>query len=522
MSQHRASGLLLHITSLPGRHGIGDMGPEAYQFADFLVDAGQSLWQMLPIVPVGYGWSPYAAPSTFAGNELLISPDLLAEDGLLPDGFLDAAPTFPDDHVDFEAALRWKHKVLFAAWEVFSAIGSGAPKSGAPSSGAPKSGADHTHFREFCRTEAHWLDDYALFEVLKDEHDRIDWMSWKPEYAMRDEATIHAARIQFAERIERVKFIQFLFQWQWRRLKAYCNQKGIRIFGDLPIYVAQDSADVWANRDLFLLDAAGRATVVSGVPPDYFSETGQRWGNPIYRWDRMKETDYAWWTRRMARILDLVDLVRLDHFRGFEAYWEVAAGEETAINGIWKEGPGTHLFESLERQLGTLPLIAENLGVITDGVTDLMNRFGFPGMAILQFAFDSGPENEFLPHNYAEPLVAYTGTHDNDTFMGWWMHTQSTQQQDITDRAKAYCRSYLDLECHPEEDIHWRAIRSLMGSVARYVVTPVQDVVGLGAGARMNTPGLSSGNWGWRLRAGELDSSAADRLCDLAGLFGRR
>ncbi len=536
MSQHRASGLLLHLTSLPGRHGIGDMGPEAYQFADFLVSAGQSLWQMLPIVPVGYGWSPYAAPSTFAGNELLISPDLLAEDGLLPEGFLNNAPTFPDGYVDFEAALAWKHKVLFAAWDMFSmaegsaadgsaADGSaadGSPAGGSVTGGSPRSHAMQGAFHDFCRSEAHWLDDYALFEVLKDEHDRIEWMAWKPEYAMRHEAAIENARTQYATRIERVKFIQFLFNEQWRRLKDYCNRSGVRIFGDLPIYVAQDSADVWANRELFTLDTAGRATAVSGVPPDYFSETGQRWGNPIYRWDRMKETDYAWWTRRMARILDLVDLVRLDHFRGFEAYWEVPATEETAINGAWKAGPGADLFESLERQLGTLPLIAENLGVITDGVTDLMNRFGFPGMAILQFAFDAGPENEFLPHNYAEPLVAYTGTHDNDTFMGWWTHTQSTQQQDITLRAKAYCRAYLDLECHPEEDIHWRAIRALMGSVARFVVTPVQDVLGLGAEARMNTPGLSSGNWGWRLCSGELNQAHAEQLAAFVDLFGRR
>jgi len=517
MSHDRASGLLLHITSLPGRHGIGDMGPEAYRFADYLVAAGQSLWQMLPIVPVGYGWSPYAAPSTFAGNELFISPDLLAEDGLLPDGFLEETPSFPEGDVDFEAVLRWKHKVLFAAWDLFSA-GHAVPGHAA---GDADSRAMRARFDAFCRTEAHWLDDYALFEVLKDEHDRSEWMSWKEDYAMREEAAIAAARAQFATRIERVKFIQFLFQEQWQRLKTYCNKQGVRIFGDLPIYVAQDSADVWANRELFTLDASGRATAVSGVPPDYFSATGQRWGNPIYRWDRMQETDYAWWTRRMARILDLVDLVRLDHFRGFEAYWEVAASEETAVNGSWKQGPGADLFESLERQLGRLPLIAENLGVITDGVTDLMNRFGFPGMAILQFAFDDGAANEFLPHNYREPLVAYTGTHDNDTIMGWWSHTQSTQDQDVTKRAKAYCREYLDLECHPEEDIHWRAIRALMASVARYVVIPVQDVIGLGAEARMNTPGLASGNWGWRLSEGQLDGAAAERLRELARLFGR-
>lgn len=503
MSDRRASGLLLHITSLPGPYGTGDLGPEAYRFVDFLEASGQTYWQMLPVVPVGYGFSPYAAPSTFAGNPLFISPELLVRDGLLGDHEI---PAFPESHVDFGRVEAFKLGLLEQAHVRF------------------RDTPDHPQqdaFRQFCAQHADWLDDYALFEALKRENDLREWTSWDRPHAMREPAAMQEARTRFAERIGMYRFWQFLFDQQWHRLKTYCNERGVRIFGDLPIYVAQDSADVWANRDLFHLDGDGMATVVSGVPPDYFSATGQRWGNPIYRWDRMKEADYEWWTARMARILELVDVVRLDHFRGFEAFWVIPSTEPTAVNGEWREGPGADLFHVLERRLGTLPLIAENLGVITQGVTDLMDTFGFPGMAILQFAFDSGPENEFLPHNYAEPLVAYTGTHDNDTFMGWWHHTQSTQGADVVAEAKSYARRYLDLDCHPEDALHLRAVRSLMASVARIVVTPVQDVLGLGAEARMNTPGLDSGNWDWRMRSNALTDAHLEWLKDLTTLFGR-
>ena len=503
----RASGLLLHITSLPSRFGIGDLGPEAFRFADFLAATRQQLWQMLPLVPTGYGYSPYAAPSTYAGNVLLISPDRLLEEGWLTAEDVGDVPHFQSATVDFEGVSAYKHELLKTAWQRFSA------------QALP---AELKAFDAYCSHHAEWLDDWALFETIKQDHDEKEWMTWDAALRDHDPSALAAYEKANTDRIQMRKFWQFLFESQWADLKAYCNERGIRIFGDLPIYVAQDSADVWANRHLFTLRDDGYPTTIAGVPPDYFSETGQRWGNPLYKWDEMKATGYAWWTSRMARILELVDLVRLDHFRGFEAYWEVPATEETAINGQWKQGPGADLFDTLERNLGEVPLIAENLGVITDGVTNLMQRFDFPGMAILQFAFDSDATNEFLPHNYAEPLVAYTGTHDNDTLMGWWTETTSTQDAEQIARAKAYCAAYLGLDAgHEAEQLPWKALEALMRSVARYVVTPVQDLLGLGADARMNTPGTTNGNWGWRIAPDALDAGVGARLASLTEESGR-
>jgi 4-alpha-glucanotransferase len=497
----RASGLLLHVTSLPSRFGIGDLGPEAYRFADFLADAGQTLWQVLPLVPTGYGYSPYAAPSTYAGNVLLISPDRLMEAGWLTTEDVGELPSFPVDHILFDRVSAFKMPLLRASWKRFK-------RQASPSENAA--------FDAWSERNAAWLDDWTLFEAIKSDHEEREWMTWSPALRDRDPAALMAYTREHADGIRMRKFWQYLFESQWRDLKTYCNERGVRIFGDLPIYVAQDSADVWANRHLFTLAPDGNPTTIAGVPPDYFSETGQRWGNPLYRWDSMRAAGYAWWTSRMARILELVDLVRLDHFRGFEAYWEVPATEETAINGVWRQGPGADLFEALEKALGEVPLIAENLGVITDGVTNLMRRFDFPGMAILQFAFDSDESNEFLPHNYDEPLVAYTGTHDNDTLLGWWRNTASTQDAAQIARAKAYCVSYLALEPgREEEQLTWKAIEALMRSVARYVVTPVQDLLGLGADARMNTPGTTDGNWGWRMAPDALDAGVGARLADL-------
>ena len=500
-SAERASGLLLHITSLPSRFGIGDLGPEAYRFADFLADSGQTLWQVLPLVPTGYGYSPYAAPSTYAGNAMLISPDRLLEDGWLTREDVGELPDFPSDFVLFERVSAFKTRLLTAAWERFS-------NQASPS--------EQEAFEAYCQAHARWLDDWALFETIKSDHEEREWMTWEPILRDREPSALMAYEKDNAERIRMRKFWQYVFESQWQDLKAYCNERGVRIFGDLPIYVAQDSADVWAKRHLFTLEENGYPTTIAGVPPDYFSETGQRWGNPLYRWDSMRASGYAWWTSRMARILELVDYVRLDHFRGFEAYWEVPASEETAINGQWKQGPGADLFETLEKHLGEVPLIAENLGVITEGVTDLMARFDFPGMAILQFAFDSDETNEFLPHNYTEALVAYTGTHDNDTLMGWWTNTASTQDAEQIARAKAYCTEYLGLDAgHEAEQLPWKAISALMHSVARFVVTPVQDLLGLGADARMNTPGTTDNNWKWRLAPDALDAGVGARLAEL-------
>ncbi|MGB1048424.1 MAG: 4-alpha-glucanotransferase [Rhodothermales bacterium] len=497
----RASGLLLHITSLPSAYGIGDLGPEAYRFADFMAASKQKLWQVLPLVPTGYGYSPYAAPSTYAGNAMLISPDRLLEDGWLTTDDVGVLPSFPVDSVAFADVSAYKEDLLIRAWKRFSSHASPAERKA---------------FDTYCETHADWLEDWALFETIKQDHDEKEWMTWRADLRDREPSALIAYQAENADQIAMRKFWQFLFEQQWMDLKSYCNERGIRIFGDLPIYVAQDSADVWANRHLFTLKEDGYPTTIAGVPPDYFSETGQRWGNPLYKWDSMRATGYAWWTSRMARILELVDLVRLDHFRGFEAYWEVPASEETAIHGQWREGPGADLFDKLEKNLGDVPLIAENLGVITEGVTKLMDRFGFPGMAILQFAFDSDESNEFLPHNYREALVAYTGTHDNDTLKGWWSDTASTQNAEQIARAKAYCTEYLGLESgHEAEQLSWKAIESLMHSVARYVVTPVQDLLGLGAYARMNTPGTTNGNWGWRLAPGALDAGVGARLATL-------
>jgi len=506
MEKKRSSGLLLHITSLPGPYGVGDLGADAYQFADFLAHTGQTLWQVLPTVPVGYGYSPYASPSTFAGNPLFISPDRLRDAGLLTDEDLAATPTFPTDHVDFEAAIPFKQGLLRKAFDRFEHSAGGIMRQ---------------RFAAFCNREATWLDDYALFTTLDTTHDGVVWTEWEPGLAARKPAALAAARAQYAREIRMQKFWQFLFTEQWAAFKAYCNERGIRIFGDLPIYVAHDSADVWANPHLFYLDVHGTPTVVAGVPPDYFSVTGQRWGNPIYRWDVMREAGYAWWTRRFAKILEQVDLVRLDHFRGFEAYWEVPASEETAVNGNWVEGPKAELFEVLHEHLGPLPVIAENLGVITPGVVSLMEQFNFPGMAILQFAFDSDADNDFLPHNFQPHLVAYTGTHDNDTVVGWWQNTTSTQSAKAIEKAHAYCRAYLDFTEGNEADLHWRFVHALMASVAVIAIVPLQDLLGLGSEARMNTPGLGSGNWMWRFEPYLLNAEVAERLRTLAEIYGR-
>jgi 4-alpha-glucanotransferase len=497
----------MHITSLPSRFGIGDLGPEAYRFADTLVEAGQTIWQVLPIVPVGFGYSPYASPSTFAGNPHLISPDLLIRDGLLTKKDVGDLPVFPLQNVDFHRVLPHKNRLIKVAFDRFSSLG-----------------ADHDlkkSYSEFVGRNQSWLDDFSMFEALKTGHHNVEWTYWEKGYALREDDAMEIVRSRFAGEIGFSRFSQFLFDRQWSELKQYCNERGIRIFGDLPIYVAQDSADVWAHPELFRLDETGRAVVVSGVPPDYFSETGQRWGNPIYRWDRMKENGFAWWTARFGRILELVDLVRLDHFRGFEAYWEVPASEETAMHGRWVRGPGMELFEILQDNLGSIPVVAENLGVITDGVTELMQRFDFPGMAILQFAFDGNSSNEFLPHNYDRALVAYTGTHDNDTFRGWWKDTVSTQDADVIEHAHKYCKAYLGIDDANLSDLHWAAIRSLMASVANIVVTPMQDVLGLGGEARMNLPGTVADNWNWRMEPSELTEDLVERLRLLTETFGR-
>ncbi len=500
----RSSGILLHVSSLPGRFGIGDLGPAAYRFADFLVETGQRIWQVLPLVPVGLGNSPYSSPSTFAGNPLFVSPDRLVEQGILSAEDLRDLPVYPSDHVAFGTVIPHKMDLLRRAFDRLR---------------GDSSSPIRREFDQFRSDNAYWLGDYALFMALKNSFGDVPWTDWPQELARREPGALARARSDHSEAVERHEFFQFLFFRQWSRLRAYCNERDIRLFGDLPIYVAHDSADVWAHRDLFYLDESGRCSVVAGVPPDYFSETGQRWGNPIYRWDLMGEKSYGWWTRRFENIFSLVDLVRLDHFRAFAGYWEIPASEETAIHGRWVEGPGASLFHAIERALGPLPLVAENLGMITPDVTELMETFGFPGMSVLQFAFGGEADHAFLPHNYERNLVAYTGTHDNDTILGWW----SSMERDGAGsglRATHFARSYLGLGENGEE-VHWTCIRALMSSVANIVVSPMQDVLGLESDARMNVPGKGHGNWSWRFCEEELTETIRRKLRTLTAVYGR-
>lgn len=506
MSFPRSSGILLHPTSLPSASGIGELGPEAHRFADFLRGAGQRIWQVLPLGPTGYGDSPYQCFSAFAGNPLLISLDTLVARGYLDSGDLESRPEFPAGQVDFGAVIAWKVPLLRHAFWSFQR----------------SSPVEREAFAAFCETHSAWLDEFALFMALKEAHDNVAWTLWDADLALHKPDAIQRARNQLRDRIECHKFIQFEFEQQWRDLKAHCGRNDIRIMGDVPIYVALDSADVWANRELFELDESGRPKVVSGVPPDYFSATGQLWGNPIHRWEAHAETGYAWWIARLRRSLEMLDLIRLDHFRGFEAYYEIPGGEMTAINGAWVKGPGAALFEALENGLGRLPIVAENLGVITPEVESLRTRFGFPGMAILQFAFGSDPQApDFKPHNYPRHLVAYTGTHDNDTVVGWWTSTAgagSIRTSAEVAEEMEYARRYLNTDGH---EINWVMIRTLLASVADTVLFPLQDVLGVGSEGRMNLPGTSSGNWRWRFRLGDLTSAMSARLKQLVETFER-
>jgi len=499
VDSRRVSGILLHITSLPSPYGIGDLGSAAYRFADFLTRTDQRLWQVLPLGPVGFGASPYSSTSTFAGNPLLISPEPLLEYDLLTEEDLAPLAALPADRVDYEEVETRKLAVLRTAFERFE---------------ADRSVVSETALEEFRTEQASWLDDYALYAALKEAHDGAPWTEWNAPLARRDSEALARARETHAEAVRRHVFWQYLFHRQWTALQSYCHTRDIRLFGDLPIYVAHDSADVWAHQELFHLDEAGEPTVVAGVPPDYFSPEGQRWGNPIYRWDRMAAEGYRWWTDRMRRTLERVDLVRLDHFRGFDAYWQIPADADTAVNGEWVDGPGAPFFETLAEELGDLPVVAEDLGLITDSVDALRDELGFPGMSVLQFAFEDDPSNPFLPHNYRRNLVAYPGTHDNNTTVGWWREDLSGEQ------ARTFARDYLNLDA-TDAGIHRQALRALMASVADRVVTPLQDVLGLGAEARMNTPGRPNGNWRWRYTPDQLTEEAETVLATLTRTYGR-
>ena len=500
MDSRRVSGILLHVTSLPSEYGVGDLGPAAYRFADFLTRTNQRLWQMLPVGPIGPGASPYSSPSTFAGNPLLISPQPLIENGLVTDEELAPLAELPDDRVDYARLVPRKRKVLRTAFRRFQ---------------DDTSTIDATRLKKFRDTQSAWLDEYALYAALKEAHDGAPWTEWTPALAHREPEALDRARKTHAASIEKHIFWQYLFHRQWTALQAYCRARDIRLFGDLPIYVAHDSADVWAHQDLFHLDGEGEPNVMAGVPPDYFSPEGQLWGNPIYRWDRMQERGYRWWTERLRRAFDLFDLVRLDHFRGFDEYWQIPAGHDTAINGEWKEGPGAPFFQAMKDEFEELPVVAEDLGIITDSVKALRDTFEFPGMAVLHFAFGGSPDNEFLPHNHRRNLVVYTGTHDNNTTVGWW-------EEELSDEGKEFARSYLNLPEHEEDvDIHRSAVRAIIASVADRVVFPLQDVIGLGSEGRMNTPGTMDGNWAWRFTPEQLSEEDEEVLEKLTHLYGR-
>jgi 4-alpha-glucanotransferase len=493
--QGRASGVLLHPTCLPGRHGIGDLGAEAIRFVDFLADAGQQIWQILPLGPTGYGHSPYSTRSAFAGNPLLICPEMLVETGDLEgDDLANLAPATAQP-IDFPAVAAFKERLLAKAARRFR------------SGGLPER---QQAFDLFCREQADWLEDYALFDALHQHCNGRPWQRWPEELRTRQAQAIAQWREGLDEELHLRRYTQFIFFEQWLRLRHYAHERGVCILGDLPIFVALDSADVWARPELFCLDEGRQPVAVAGVPPDYFSATGQRWGNPLYHWDQHRQEDFAWWRRRVAWNLSQCDLLRIDHFRGFVACWAIPAHEPTAVSGQWWPSPGAELFEALRREFDDLPFIAEDLGIITGEVEELRDRFGLPGMKILQFAFDSGPDNPYLPHNLTTNCVVYTGTHDNDTTLGWWSSLPSARRAEVA----AY------LGKNPPE-MPWDLIRLAQASVARLAVLPLQDLLGLGSSARMNVPGRPSANWSWRLDEEALTLDLQEQLADLTHRFGR-
>jgi 4-alpha-glucanotransferase len=491
----RSSGILLHPTSLPGPYGIGDLGPAAFAWIDALAHCRQKWWQILPLGPTGFGDSPYQCFSAIAGNPYLVSPQFLREDGLLDEKDLPPAD-FPPDHVDWGRVIPYKLQLLQRAWQNFK-LGKGVPLRPA--------------FDKFVHDEAIWLADYALFRALKDAHKGASWLEWPEAARQHQPAYLERARRDLADAIGLHQFQQFLFFRQWQRVRAHAHERGVKIIGDLPIFVSIDSSDVWANPQMFLLDAKHHPKVVAGVPPDYFSSTGQLWGNPLYDWAALERSGFAWWLDRFRATLRLFDVIRLDHFRGFEAYWEVPAGQPTAVKGRWVKAPGAALFTKLRQALGGLPLLAEDLGLITPEVEKLRCDFHLPGMIILQFAFGDTPENRYLPHNFTDAnMVVYTGTHDNDTTHGWY--------ETAPDRERDLVRRYL---ARDGGDISWDMIRLAWSSICDYALAPLQDVLCLGSEARMNSPGKPQGNWGWRYQAAQLTQGYLDRLAEMTQLYGR-
>ncbi len=493
----RFSGILVHPTSFPSPYGIGDMGPGAYDFIDFLEKSGQHLWQVLPLGPTGFGDSPYQSFSAFAGQPLIISPDKLMEENLLTKEDLAGMPAWDPKKVDYGPVIEFKTSLLKKAFQAFC----------------------HTpdkqmleEFETFCETEKDWLEDYALFMACKDQHHGRSWLEWDEEIRTPTEAAKRIWKEKLAGHIHYYSFIQFIFQRQWQKLLAYAHDHEVKIIGDIPIFVAPDSADVWADKNLFQLDSKGYPTAVAGVPPDYFSETGQLWGNPLYDWEEHEKTSYQWWVRRVKRQLSLTDFLRIDHFRGFEAYWAVPAKEETAINGKWIKGPCEKLFLAIEKELGgDLPIFAEDLGIITPEVERLRGSMGFPGMKVLQFGFGDMDDRKYMPHFYTTTnCICYTGTHDNDTTLGWYQG----QTDIIKDRIRRYGNTDGNL-------VSLDFIRFCMGSIAKYAIFPIQDLLMLGSEARMNTPGVAQNNWAFRYTADALSDERCQWLLHTTQLYNR-
>jgi len=491
----RRSGILMHITSLPAEFGIGDFGPKAYQFADLLSHAKQGYWQILPLNPTdpAYGNSPYHSISAFASNPLLISPDLLVEDGLLDRSEVRSTPDFPAQKVDYASVHGLKNHLLQCAFERF---------------------VPDFEFNKFCSLNSSWLDDYAFFTAIKAKTGGKPWVEWDPTIRDREPHALESLKEELRPKIEKEKFLQYICDRQWQALKTYCNKKMIHIIGDIPIYVDYDSADVWSFPDIFKLDKNKKPYVVAGVPPDYFSSTGQLWGNPLYRWDELKKRGFDWWVQRVERNLNLFDMIRIDHFRGLVGYWEVPASERTAVNGKWMEAPVWDLFRRLKKRFPCLPIIAEDLGTITPDVREVMHHFELPGMKVLLFSFgDDDPSHPYLPHNYDENFVVYTGTHDNNTIKGWIRNEASFEEKKRLSR-------YLGRE-FSEKEIHWDLIRLAMMSVAFTSIVPIQDILGLGSESRMNLPASDKGNWEWKLTPEQQTQIPVDELAEMTVTYGR-
>ena len=492
----RKSGVLLPVSSIPSKYGIGTFSAQAYEFVDFLERGGQRLWQILPLGPTGYGDSPYQSFSTFAGNPYYIDLGALTELGYLTQEECEEADFGEDDRtIDYEKIYLSRFKILKKAY--LRARDAGVEK--------------HSQYLSFVEKNAFWLDDYALYMAVKDSKGGICWVEWEEGIRLREHSAMERYREELAEEIGFYKFIQYLFATQWQALKSYANNRGIEIVGDIPIYVAFDSADTWANPELFLLDEDHLPTAVAGCPPDAFSATGQLWGNPLYDWEYHKSTGYEWWMRRIAYCCQLYDILRIDHFRGFDEYWAVPYGDPTAQNGRWEKGPGYDLFRTMKEKLGRKKVIAEDLGFLTDSVIKMVKKTGFPGMKVLQFAFDSREESDYLPHNYDHNCVVYTGTHDNDTTLGWYTTIPSGDRQ--------FAKRYLNIR--GKSDVQWEFIRAAMASVADTAVIPMQDYLGLGSEARINTPSTLGGNWTWRMLEDEMSPQLAERMRMMAGLYGR-